>query len=165
MLQNAPEHGAARDPARVLAAQGWSRGRASRASAQVVSTDSRTSWRRCAPRRPSRAPRPRRCGAVRAAARDGPEVLYLAVLDPDAGRRSARGFFADPGIVAEDPATGSAAGPLCAYAAARTGTTELVVSRAWRSGRPSRIACAMAPDGGVRVSGDVVIVMTGEVAI
>ncbi len=167
MLQNTPEHGALVDPARVLAAAGLT-GQDGHPDLppQVVSTGqphlmmplrSAEALDRAAP--PSHALLSTLLRGT------GTEVLYLAVLDPEARTARARGFFADPGVVAEDPATGSAAGPLCAYAAARTGARELVVEQGVAMGRPSRIVCAMAPDGRVRVSGDVVIVMTGDVRL
>ncbi len=167
MLQNAPEHGEVVDPERVLAAAGLAPGDGHpELPPQVVSTGQPHLM---APLRSAEAlarAAPPSYEALSALLRaTGTEVLYLAVVDPAAGTAQARGFFADPGVVAEDPATGSAAGPLCAYAAARTGTTELIVEQGVAMGRPSRIACAMAPDGRVRVSGDVVIVMTGDVAI
>ena len=46
--------------------------------------------------------------------------LYVAAIDPDAGTARARSF-ATRAEMGEDPATGSAAGPLCAYLAQRTG--------------------------------------------
>ncbi len=167
MLQNAPQHGRLVDPARVLPAAGLApEDGHPELPPQVVSTGqphlmapvrSADALARAAP--PSHA-------ALSTLLRGtATEVLYLAVPGADGGTARARGFFADGGVVAEDPATGSAAGPLCAYAAARTGATELVVEQGVAMGRPSRIACAMAPDGRVRVSGDVVIVMTGDVAI
>ena len=55
------------------------------------------------------------------AARDprGPRlhVAYLSFLDPDREAAQARSFFLDGPSVVEDPATGSAAGPLMAYVA------------------------------------------------
>jgi len=167
MLQNAPEQGALVDPERVLAAAGLEPGDGHpELPPQVVSTGQPHLM---APLRSAevltRAAPPSFAALSELLRSAGAEVLYLAVLDPDAGTAQARGFFADPGTVAEDPATGSAAGPLCAYAAARTGTPELVVEQGVAMGRPSRIVCAMAPDRRVRVSGDVVIVMTGEVAL
>ena len=58
-------------------------------------------------------PHRRRCSRSTAAT-----CLYVVAPEPDAGTARARSFFAaaEPG---EDPATGSAAGPLCAYLAQR----------------------------------------------
>src|SRR5688500_3508886 len=54
--------------------------------------------------------------------------LYVTAVDTDAGTASARSF-ATRAEMGEDPATGSAAGPLCAYLAERTGLQELTVSQ------------------------------------
>ena len=48
-------------------------------------------------------------------AEHGATVVYLAEIDVDAGVARARSFFMDPDGATEDPATGSAAGPLLAY--------------------------------------------------
>ena len=63
-------------------------------------------------------------------------TLYLAAVDPAAGRARARSFLstAEKG---EDPATGSAVGPLCAHVAARTGAQRLETARASRWGAPA----------------------------
>jgi trans-2,3-dihydro-3-hydroxyanthranilate isomerase len=86
-------------------------------------------------------------------------VLYLAASDPDAGRARARAFThsADMG---EDPATGSAAGPLMAYLAARAGTTRLDIAQGEEMGRPSRLECSVEGDR-VRVGGGVAVVLDG----
>jgi trans-2,3-dihydro-3-hydroxyanthranilate isomerase len=94
----------------------------------------------------------------------GAMVLYLAAVDPSAGSARARGFFLDPAGIVEDPATGSAAGPLLAYLRERDGTTELTVHQGAEMGRPSRIDCAWEDDR-PRVSGDVVVVADGEVSL
>lgn len=94
----------------------------------------------------------------------GAVVLYLAVVDPAAGSAHARGFFVDPAGVTEDPATGSAAAPLCAYLHARAGLSALTVQQGLELGRPSRIDCALAGDR-VRVCGDVVVVAEGRAAL
>ena len=88
----------------------------------------------------------------------GATVLYAAVCDPAAARARARSFVS--AAVGEDPATGSAAGPLCAYLAARTGTAALTIEQGIEMGRPSRIEAAMEGDR-PRVGGDVVVVVDG----
>jgi trans-2,3-dihydro-3-hydroxyanthranilate isomerase len=81
----------------------------------------------------------------------------------------ARGFFLEGAplvagsLVAEDPATGSAAGPLCAYLHARTGVTRIDITQGVAMGRPSRIACEAGER--VRVAGDVVVLIEGEVSL
>ena len=91
-------------------------------------------------------------------------VLYLVALDPDAGVAHARGFFVGPDGVTEDPATGSAAGPLLAYLRERTGTRTLTVRQGDDMGRPSRLECSWADDR-PRVAGDVVVVADGHVSL
>jgi trans-2,3-dihydro-3-hydroxyanthranilate isomerase len=94
----------------------------------------------------------------------GALVLYLAVVDLDAGSAEARGFFLDPAGITEDPATGSAAGPLLAYLHERAGATALTIGQGGEIGRPSRIDCAWADDR-PRVSGDVVALADGDVLL
>ena len=86
----------------------------------------------------------------------GCTCAYLAFVDPDRERADARGFFLDGGAAVEDPATGSAAGPLMAYAHARTGVRRLAVDQGVAMGRPSRILCEAGER--VRVAGDAVVV-------
>ena len=95
----------------------------------------------------------------------GAMVLYLAAIDAAAGTARARGFFLDPGAITEDPATGSAAGPLLAYLRERDPAIDtLTVDQGVEMGRPSRIDCAWAGDR-PRVSGDVVVVADGHVLL
>jgi trans-2,3-dihydro-3-hydroxyanthranilate isomerase len=89
-------------------------------------------------------------------------VLYLAAVDGKVAH--ARGFFLGPGGVIEDPATGSAAGPLLAYLRERGGSDELTVHQGIEMGRPSRIDCAWESDR-PRVSGDVVVVADGHLLL
>jgi trans-2,3-dihydro-3-hydroxyanthranilate isomerase len=62
----------------------------------------------------------------------------------------------------EDPATGSAVGPLCAYLAERAGVQRLTVSQGVEMGRASRLAAEIEGDR-VRVGGDAVVVADGDV--
>jgi trans-2,3-dihydro-3-hydroxyanthranilate isomerase len=96
--------------------------------------------------------------ALRAA--HGVLTLYAAVCEPAAGRALARAF-AGPAI-GEDPATGSAAGPLCAYLAERAGCSRVVVDQGIEMGRPSRLEATMEGDR-PRVGGEVVVVVDGTV--
>ena len=93
----------------------------------------------------------------------GAIVLYLATIDVDERTARTRGFFLTPALT-EDPATGSAAGPLLAYLHERDGIDELVVRQGVEMGRPSRIDCGWADDR-PRVSGDVVVVAEGDVRL
>ena len=94
---------------------------------------------------------------------------YVAWPDPDGVAVQARGYFLEGAplvagsLVAEDPATGSAAGPLCAYLHARTGATSIDITQGVAMGRPSRIACEAGER--VRVAGDVVVLIEGEVSL
>jgi trans-2,3-dihydro-3-hydroxyanthranilate isomerase len=94
---------------------------------------------------------------------------YVAWPEPDGVAVQARGFFLEGAplvagsLVAEDPATGSAAGPLCAYLHARTGVTRIEITQGVAMGRPSRIACEAGER--VRVAGDVVVLIEGEVSL
>jgi trans-2,3-dihydro-3-hydroxyanthranilate isomerase len=88
----------------------------------------------------------------------GAITLYLAAVDGE--RAVARSFF--PG--GEDPATGSAAGPLLAHAHARGGTTRLDVDQGLHMGRPSRLRTSIEEDR-VRVGGDAVVVLDGQVRL
>jgi trans-2,3-dihydro-3-hydroxyanthranilate isomerase len=90
-------------------------------------------------------------------------VLYLAACDPEAGRAQARAFThsADMG---EDPATGSAAGPLAAYLAQRAGVERLEVRQGIEMGRPGRLECTLEADR-VRLAGGVAIVAEGTLLL
>jgi trans-2,3-dihydro-3-hydroxyanthranilate isomerase len=81
-------------------------------------------------------------------------VLYLCVVDPAAGTARARSVLLDhEGAAFEDPATGSAAGPLLAHLHARTGLERLTVTQGVEMARPSTLHCALDGDR-VRVGGE-----------
>jgi trans-2,3-dihydro-3-hydroxyanthranilate isomerase len=86
-------------------------------------------------------------------------VLYVSAVDVEAGTAHARAFTGSAAI-GEDPATGSAAGPLCALVAARTGVDALDIVQGEEMRRPSRLRAAMEDDR-VRVGGDAVVVLEG----
>lgn len=90
--------------------------------------------------------------------------LYLTACDTGAGTARARSFYLDPDGASEDPATGSAAGPLCAYLHHHAGAQAVTIDQGVEMGRPSRLDCRMEGDR-VRVGGEAVIVATGTVAI
>ena len=93
----------------------------------------------------------------------GAIVLYL--VHWDAARASARArAFAHSADMGEDPATGSAAGPLCAYLHARTGVQGLEIEQGLEMGRPSRLWCSIEGDR-VRVGGGVVVLVEGTVTL
>jgi len=86
---------------------------------------------------------------------------FLAVCDPAAGTVAARSFFLSPGSrVSEDPATGSAAGPLMAYLHQRTGAMALTIDQGVQMGRPSRLEASWEGDR-PRVGGSTVILSAG----
>ena len=87
--------------------------------------------------------------------------LYVTAVDADAGSARARAF-ATRAETGEDPATGSAAGPLCAYLAQRAGLDRVTISQGVEMGRASRLVAAIEGDR-VRVGGDAVIVADGSV--
>jgi trans-2,3-dihydro-3-hydroxyanthranilate isomerase len=93
----------------------------------------------------------------------GSMVIYLAWLDPDGETVRARSFTRTAEM-GEDPATGSAAGPLGAYLQQRTGAKSLRIRQGEEMGRPSLIEVEMA-QGQPRVSGSVIPVIDGEVSL
>ena len=88
---------------------------------------------------------------------------YLTAYDPSHDAAQARGYFAADGLIIEDPATGSAAGPLCAYLNARTGAARVDIVQGEAMGRPSRLMCEAGER--VRVAGDVVLLAEGEIEL
>jgi trans-2,3-dihydro-3-hydroxyanthranilate isomerase len=91
------------------------------------------------------------------------QTFYLVWVDEEAERARARMFSrAVPG--GEDPATGSAAGPLGAYLAAEFGRERVVVAQGEEMGRPSVLEVEMA-EGHPRVGGGVIPVIDGEVSL
>ena len=88
---------------------------------------------------------------------------YLAAYDPAGAAAQARGYFAADGMIVEDPATGSAAGPLCAYLAERGQGTRVEITQGVEMGRPSRLMCEAGER--VRVAGDVVLLAEGEIEL
>jgi trans-2,3-dihydro-3-hydroxyanthranilate isomerase len=90
------------------------------------------------------------------------EAVYPFVFgEGDAGRVRARMFVP---VTVEDPATGSAAGPLGAYASRHLGTRALVIEQGVEMGRPSTIRVEMR-DGRPRVGGSAVVVASGELRL
>jgi trans-2,3-dihydro-3-hydroxyanthranilate isomerase len=89
--------------------------------------------------------------------------FYLCHIDPQDGTARARSF-PSLDVESEDPATGSAAGPLGLYAHDRLGLDTLAITQGVEIGRPSRLL-AQIEDGRVRVSGDVVVLITGTLRL
>jgi len=94
--------------------------------------------------------------------REDAVTAYLVHWDEARGVAGARAWWLPRGALGEDPATGSAAGPLMALVHAHAGAERLTVRQGEELGRPSVLACAVE-SGRVRVSGDVVIVSEGRV--
>jgi trans-2,3-dihydro-3-hydroxyanthranilate isomerase len=159
ILQEPAQFGAEVDPAAVLAAVGLGPDdRHTSLTPQVVSTGLTTL---IAPVASADAVSRARMdvAAVRALV-DGTFNLYLCAIDGETAR--ARSFMSE--LAGEDPATGSAAGPLLAYANARLGTGRLAVTQGVEMGRPSRLLGEME-DGRPRVGGDVVVLVTGTLRL
>jgi trans-2,3-dihydro-3-hydroxyanthranilate isomerase len=89
--------------------------------------------------------------------------LYLVWLESPPLRARAR-MFTRAAVGGEDPATGSAAGPLCAYLAEREGYSAVEVTQGVEMGRPSLLTATLEGDR-VRVGGGVVILIEGTVAL
>ena len=88
-------------------------------------------------------------------------VVYVAAVDsPPARPARADSSSATSGLL-EDPATGSAAGPLLAYVARRTGLQALTIRQGEELARPSLLETRMDGDG-VLVGGDVVVLAEGR---
>lgn len=93
----------------------------------------------------------------------GAVVLYPVVLEPEAGRARARSFSRIVEL-GEDPATGSAAGPLCAYLSQRLDVDSVAIRQGEEMGRPSLLDAEMT-GGRPRVSGGVRCVLDGTVEL
>jgi trans-2,3-dihydro-3-hydroxyanthranilate isomerase len=164
MLQEPARFGAELEPERVLAALGLDPADAdSQLPAQVVGTGldqlivpvrDEAVLARAHPDAALLGPLLEEAGAVTA---------YVAWCRPEAQAAAARSYFLDARGVKEDPATGSAAGPLCAYLHARTGAPGVTIEQGVTMGRPSRLVCEAGER--VRVAGDAVIVAEGELSI
>jgi trans-2,3-dihydro-3-hydroxyanthranilate isomerase len=88
--------------------------------------------------------------------------LYLAWHDGQGGMRAR--MFTQLVHGGEDPATGSAAGPLCAYLHRHGVTSRVQISQGVEMGRPSTLVAHIDGDR-VRVGGGVVTVIRGEVLL
>jgi trans-2,3-dihydro-3-hydroxyanthranilate isomerase len=93
----------------------------------------------------------------------GSIVIYLAWLDPDGETVRARSFTRSMEM-GEDPATGSAAGPLGAYLEQRLGVGRVTIRQGEEMGRPSVLEVEM-DDGRPRVSGGVIPLIDGEISL
>jgi trans-2,3-dihydro-3-hydroxyanthranilate isomerase len=89
--------------------------------------------------------------------------VLAAWCEPEHGRARVRMFGRSEQIV-EDPATGSAAGPLCVYLHQRTGCHSLELTQGAEIGRPSKLRAEIAGDT-ARVGGASVVVVDGVVRL
>jgi len=90
------------------------------------------------------------------------ESLYLIWHDDGAGVRAR--MFSPLVVEGEDPATGSAAGPACAYLHRHGRASRVEITQGVEVGRPSLLRAEVEGDR-VRVSGDAVIVVEGTVRL
>ena len=164
MLQEPATFGDELDPAQVLGAAGLSPDQAAAGLApQVVSTGVPQVLAPVGERGALAAARPDWPAVSELLDAHGAIVLYLAHCDLREGTASARAF-AHSVDMGEDPATGSAAGPLCAYLHARAGIERLRIDQGVDMGRPSRLDCQVEAEG-VRVGGHVVVLVEGTVLL
>ena len=162
MLQEQPEYGPELDPDDVLGLVGLDGSEADPAlPCQVVATGVPQVLACVRDASALRRVLPAYDRIGRLLAEHGAITLYLAAVDPEAGAARARSFMRSAEM-GEDPATGSAVGPLCAHVVARIGTQRLVVSQGVEMGRPSRLVAEVDGDR-VRVGGDVVVLAEGVV--
>ncbi len=165
MLQDPAQFGAEPDPAEVMALAGLDGGLADRRAASPVRVD-----RDGAPDRPRsralrRSPRRRPISrrSRRSALRTAATPSTWSGPMSSSGRVRARMFsqFVPGG---EDPGTGSAAGPLCAYLNARARLERIEISQGSEIGRPCSIEARIEGDG-VRVGGDVAVAVDGMIQL
>jgi trans-2,3-dihydro-3-hydroxyanthranilate isomerase len=169
MIQNEPQFGTEIDPRAALAAVGLDPADAHPdLPPQVVSTGLPTAVVPVADSDAVTRAAPD-FGAIDAALADAePRAgetpnYYLVWADPKTGEARAR-MFATLVPGGEDPATGSAAGPLGAYLAERAGCERVVIRQGEEMGRPSVLEVEMV-DGRPRVGGGVIPVIDGEVSL
>jgi trans-2,3-dihydro-3-hydroxyanthranilate isomerase len=97
--------------------------------------------------------------------RVGATCIYVVAWDPGSGRARARSFYAGVGgKMEEDPATGSAAGPLVAYLHHRMGASEVRIEQGVEMGRASVLDASTDGDK-VSVAGDVFVLAEGTIEL
>jgi trans-2,3-dihydro-3-hydroxyanthranilate isomerase len=161
MLQGPATFGAEVDPRHVMAAAGLVSADANRDSRpQTVSTGLPTLIALVSREAAIASAAPDFALVETLLASSGAVNLYLAWYDGNEGARAR--MFTRLVEGGEDSATGSAAGPLCAYLHARGITPRVEISQGVEIGRPSALVADIAGDR-VRVSGNVVVIIRGEV--
>jgi trans-2,3-dihydro-3-hydroxyanthranilate isomerase len=162
VLQTKAEFGAELDPAEVMAAVGLRAADAHRAlSPRYVTTGLAAVLAPLAD--PSALARVRPDRTAVTALHPGPFNLYLFWHDPRDGHARARSI-PSRAAEAEDPATGSAAGPLLAYLHAATGSERIEITQGVEIGRRSRIVAELEGER-IRVGGNVVVIATGDLRL
>ena len=163
MLQEPPEFGPELDPGEVLAAVGLGAEDAHpELPVQVVATGVPQVIAPLGADALARA-RPDYATIEPLLVRHDAVVLYLVDRGPHVDRALARSFTRSA-LMGEDPATGSAAGPLMAYLHDREGIDRLAIDQGIEMGRPSRLDCSME-DGRPRVGGGVSILIEGPIRL
>jgi trans-2,3-dihydro-3-hydroxyanthranilate isomerase len=163
MLQEPASFGPELDAGEVLAAVGIAHGAAiPELPAQIVSTGVPQIIAPVRSAAALAAPAPNRHLLRSLLGAHGAITLYLAAWDATTGRVDARSYFPEDDGVTEDPATGSAAGPLMAYLHQHAGVDALTIHQGVAMGRPSRLDCCVEGDR-VRVAGDAVVLAQGSI--
>jgi trans-2,3-dihydro-3-hydroxyanthranilate isomerase len=164
MLQEPPQFGAELDPAPLLLAIGLDPSAGvPELPPQVVSTGLPHAIVPVADAALLASMRPDTAAVDTALRQTGAWTLYCVACAPDGRSARARAFGSSAQVI-EDPATGSAAGPLCAYLNRRAGSDAVTITQGVEMGRPSRLEAEVAGDR-IRVSGDVVAVIDGTIRI
>ncbi len=165
MLQNPAELGDAQDPGEVFASVGLTAADGDPAlEPRLVSTGHGHLIAPVADREALTRVRPDPGAVAALLQRTGAATVYLASCAPEEEVAHARAFYTYNGALREDPATGSAAGPLMAYLHSRTGGHRLVVDQGVQMGRASRLECSVEGER-IRVGGGCVIVAEGHVTL
>lgn len=170
MLQDPAQFGVEPDPAPVMALAGLGGGPADpRLPPQFVSTGMVHLIAPVAERSALAEATPDLAAITAFGSPHGCDTLFLVWIactregETDSGHVRARMFSQlVPG--GEDPGTGSAAGPLCAYLNARAGLEQIEISQGSEIGRPCSIEAQIEGDR-VRVGGDVAVAVDGTVQL
>ncbi|GGF21979.1 PhzF family phenazine biosynthesis protein [Subtercola lobariae] len=165
MSQSAPVFGdSVRDRAQLAAALGLRENQLADEAAQVVSTGAGHLLVALTERSAVDATRPDSNELAVVLAAVGGEGCYVFSRDPhDPGSAAYARFFNPVMGIAEDPATGTAAGPLAALLVSRgqaSDATETIIEQGFALGRPSRIR-VFVNGSDVRVSGTGLVVANG----
>ena len=108
-----------------------------------------------------------RTGCAQVLADAGAQGCYVYCLRPASSAATAYARFFNPTVgISEDPATGSAAGPLAAHLVrAGKATGRVAVEQGHAQGRPSTLVIEVADDGSVSLLGRCVLSAQGTLAV